>query len=111
MDSQDRQQILAEKAALVEMIASLPQSSVIDRMSLEARKAKVEKALSEVPGRDVTFRLVRDDDGYAIAIAAEVNSVAWWVLRIKRGSLRNEQTAQWIVDRLNGSSEPMPKMS
>jgi len=49
MTSQDRNQLLAEKASLERMIANLPESSVIDRMSLEARKAAVEEALAAAP--------------------------------------------------------------
>jgi len=41
-----RNQLLAERTALERMIDSLPESSVIDRMSLEARKAKVEAELA-----------------------------------------------------------------
>jgi ribosome biogenesis SPOUT family RNA methylase Rps3 len=45
MNTQERDQLLAEKTVIGRMLASLPESSVIDRMSLEARKAKVEEAL------------------------------------------------------------------
>lgn len=45
---QEKNQLLAEKSSLERMLAKLPESSVIDRMSLEARKEKVEKALSEL---------------------------------------------------------------
>lgn len=41
--------MLAEKTSLERMLASLPESSVIDRMSLEARKAEVEEALAAAP--------------------------------------------------------------
>lgn len=43
----DRQSLLSEKTALERMLASLPESSVIDRMSLEARKLEVEKQLAD----------------------------------------------------------------
>lgn len=45
MDEQERIQLLAEKTALERMLANLPESCVIDRMSLEARKEEVEKML------------------------------------------------------------------
>jgi hypothetical protein len=46
MNIQEKHQLLAEKTALERMLAGLPESSVIDRMSLQARKAEVEKALA-----------------------------------------------------------------
>jgi len=46
MNTRERKQLLAERTALERMLTGLPESSVIDRMSLEARKAKVEKELS-----------------------------------------------------------------
>jgi len=49
MNIQERYQLLAERTSLERMIASLPESSVIDRMSLEARKAAVEEALAAAP--------------------------------------------------------------
>ena len=49
MNIQERHQLLAEKTSLERMLASLPESSVIDRMSLEARKAEVEEALAAAP--------------------------------------------------------------
>ncbi|MDA3948115.1 MAG: hypothetical protein PF508_02725 [Spirochaeta sp.] len=49
MNIQERHQLLAEKTSLERMLATLPESSVIDRMSLEARKAKVEEALAAAP--------------------------------------------------------------
>lgn len=53
MNIQERHQLLAEKTSLERMLAGLPESSVIDRMSLEARKAEVEEALAkgETDGR------------------------------------------------------------
>jgi hypothetical protein len=63
MNTQERHQLLAEKTSLERILASLPESSVIDRMSLEARKAQVEEALaaSPTPAREpararLTFR-------------------------------------------------------
>jgi hypothetical protein len=63
MNIQERHQLLAEKTSLERMLASLPESSVIDRMSLEARKAAVEQTLAAepVPAREpvrarLTFR-------------------------------------------------------
>jgi hypothetical protein len=47
MHIQERHQLLAEKTSLERMLTGLPDSSVIDRMSLEARKAKVEKDLAD----------------------------------------------------------------
>ena len=49
MNTQERHQLLAEKTSLERMLAGLPESSVIDRMSLEARKAEVEEALAAAP--------------------------------------------------------------
>lgn len=49
MNIQERHQFLAEKASLERMLASLPESSVIDRMSLEAQKAEVDEALAAAP--------------------------------------------------------------
>ena len=46
LPSDERRQLLAEKTCLGRMIASLPRGSVIDRMSLEARKANVEAELA-----------------------------------------------------------------
>lgn len=40
--------LLAEKTALDKMIDNLPESSVIDRMSLEARRKKVEDIIVEI---------------------------------------------------------------
>jgi hypothetical protein len=61
--TKERHQLLAEKTSLERMLAGLPESSVIDRMSLEARKAEVEKALAaaSAPAREhvrarLTFR-------------------------------------------------------
>lgn len=49
MNIQERDQLLAEKTSLERMLAGLPESSVIDRMSLEARKAEVEEELAAAP--------------------------------------------------------------
>ena len=49
MNIRERHRLLAEKTSLERMLASLPESSVIDRMSLQARKAEVEEALAAVP--------------------------------------------------------------
>lgn len=49
MNVQERHHLLAEKTALERMLASIPEASVIDRMSLEARKADVEQELAAVP--------------------------------------------------------------
>jgi hypothetical protein len=49
MNVEERHQLLGEKTSLERMLAGLPDSSVIDRMSLEARKAKVEQALAAAP--------------------------------------------------------------
>lgn len=46
--SQEKQYLLAEKTELQRMLANTLESSVIDRMSLEARKQKVEKKLDEI---------------------------------------------------------------
>lgn len=49
MNIQERHQLLAEKTSLDRMLATLPESSVIDRLSMEARKAEVEETLSAAP--------------------------------------------------------------
>ena len=49
MNIKERHQLLAEKLTLERMIANLPESSVIDRMSFEARKAEVEDELTATP--------------------------------------------------------------
>ena len=49
MNIEERNRLLAEKTSLERMLANLPESSVIDRMSLEARKAEVEEALTTAP--------------------------------------------------------------
>lgn len=46
MSEEARCYLLAERTSLERMLASLPESSVIDRMSLEARKEKVEEELA-----------------------------------------------------------------
>lgn len=43
MNESAKSQILAELNTVMQMIDSLPQSSVIDRMSLEARKLELER--------------------------------------------------------------------
>jgi len=43
-------QLFAERTSLERMLAGLPESSVIDRMSLEARKTEVEKMLEREAG-------------------------------------------------------------
>jgi len=42
-----RHHLLAERSALEQMLANLPESSVIDRMSLESRKAEIEALVSK----------------------------------------------------------------
>ncbi len=49
LNIQERQQLLAERSSLERTLASLPESSVIDRLSLEARKSRVEQALAAAP--------------------------------------------------------------
>lgn len=46
MSEEARCYLLAERTSLERMLASLPESSVIDRMSLEARKEEVEEELA-----------------------------------------------------------------
>jgi len=46
MTTQEHHQILSEIAALKKMLAQLPESSVIERMSLEARKEALEEELA-----------------------------------------------------------------
>lgn len=46
MTTQERHQVQSEIGALKKMLAHLPESSVIDRMSLEARKEILEEELA-----------------------------------------------------------------
>lgn len=41
-------QLIAEKNVLEKMLADLPESSIIDRLSLEARLVKILKKISEL---------------------------------------------------------------
>ena len=50
----EREFLLAEKTSIERMLTGLPEESVIDRMSLEARKAQVEEALAVLPATRVS---------------------------------------------------------
>jgi hypothetical protein len=54
MNTRERHQLLAEKTELERMLAKVPESCIIDRMSLEARKAKVEEALEQTEDDTMT---------------------------------------------------------
>jgi len=49
MNIQEYRQLLAEKASLERLLKQLPESSVIERMGLEARKKEVEETLASQP--------------------------------------------------------------
>lgn len=116
MNIQERHQLLAEKTSLERMLASLPESSVIDRMSLEARKAEVEKALADtpVPSREpvharLTFRgkpIVGSHGMFAEFGAKAINAFADAVAAIgasqttalgTRGALPNREEYQLLI--------------
>ena len=71
MNIKERYHLLAERTALERMLESLPKSSVIDRMSLEARKAKVEKVLADTPApcRNLLRTLEFKDEAFRFAAA------------------------------------------
>ena len=50
------------------------------------------------------FKLERDEQGFVAGISVD----GFWVTHLERGTVRNEEYAQWIVDRLNGSDAEMP---
>lgn len=53
------------------------------------------------------FALECDDRGFAAGISIG----GFWVTHFDRGTTRNEEYAQWIVDRLNGSGAEMPNVA
>jgi len=116
MNNQERHQLLAEKTSLERMLASLPESSVIDRMSLEARKAEVEEALAAAPtpAREpvrarLTFRgkpIVGSHGVFAEFGAKAINAFADAVAAIgasqttalgTRGALPNREEYQLLI--------------
>lgn len=116
MNIQERLQLLAEKTSLERMLASLPLSSVIDRMSLEARKAEVENALAAapVPPREpvrarLTFRgkpIIGSHGMFAEFGAKAINAFADAVAAIgasqktalgTRGALPNREEYQLLI--------------
>lgn len=116
MNIQERHQLLAEKTSLERMLASLPESSVIDRMSLEARKAEVEEALAAapVPAREpvrarLTFRgkpIIGSHGMFAEFGAKAINAFADAVAAIgasqttalgTRGALPNREEYQLLI--------------
>ena len=64
MNIQERNNLLAEKASLEHMLEELPESSVIDRMSLEARKVDVEKTLANEQKRITRRLIIKDNKTY-----------------------------------------------
>ena len=44
------------------------------------------------------FMLERDGHGFAVGISVG----GYWVVHLTQGTVRNEQCAEWLVDRLNG---------
>ncbi len=111
-----RQKLLAEKTSLERMLAGLPESSVIDRLSLEARKEEVEKALAAapVPAREpararLTFRgkpIVGNHGMFAEFGAKAINAFADAVAAIgasrttalgTRGALPNREEYQLLI--------------
>lgn len=116
MNIQEKHQLLAEKTSLERMLVSLPESSIIDRMSLEARKAKVEEELSAapVPSREpvrarLTFRgkpIVGSHGMFAEFGAKAINAFADAVAAIgasqtmalgTRGALPNREEYQLLI--------------
>lgn len=116
MNIQERHQLLAEKTSLERMLARLSESSVIDRMSLEARKAEVEEALAAapVPSREpvrarLTFRgkpIVGSHGMFAEFGAKAINAFADAVAAIgasqttalgTRGALPNREEYQLLI--------------
>lgn len=116
MNIQERHQLLAEKTSLERMLASVPESSVIDRMSLEARKAEVEEALAATPSpsREVvrarlTFRgkpIIGSHGMFADFGAKAINAFADAVAAIgasqttalgTRGALPNREEYQLLI--------------
>ena len=55
MEIKEFHYLLAEKGALEKLLKIIPESDVIDRMSLESRKKKVEKQIKE--NYEITNRL------------------------------------------------------
>lgn len=116
MNMQERRQLLAERTSLERMLASLPESSVIDRMSLEARKAEVEEALAAAPVATrepvrarLTFRgkpVVGSHGMFAEFGAEAINAFADAVVAIgtsqttalgTRGTLPNREEYQLLI--------------
>ncbi len=116
MNIQERHQLLAEKTSLERMLATLPESSVIDRLSLEARKDEVEKALNAapVPAREpararLTFRgkpIVGSHGIFAEFAAKAINSFTAAVAALgasqttvlgTRGALPNREEYQLMI--------------
>lgn len=116
MNIQERHQLLAEKTSLQRMLASLSESSVIDRMSLEARKAEVEEALAAepAPSREpvrarLTFRgkpIIGSHGMFAEFGAKAINAFADAVAAIgasqttalgTRGALPNREEYQLLI--------------
>lgn len=116
MNIQERHQLLAEKTSLDRMLAGLPESSVIDRLSLEARKAEVEEALAAAPApareparARLTFRgkpIVGSHGMFAEFGAKAINAFADAVAAIgasqttalgTRGALPNREEYQLLI--------------
>jgi hypothetical protein len=116
MNIQERHRLLAEKTSLERMLAGLPESSVIDRLSLEARKEEVEKALAAapVPAREpararLVFRgkpIVGNHGMFAEFAAKAINAFADAVAAIgasrttalgTRGALPNREEYQLLI--------------
>lgn len=116
MNTQERLQLFAEKTSLERMLEKLPESSVIDRMSLEARKAEVEDALvaAPAPSREpvrarLTFRgkpIIGSHGMYAEFGAKAVNAFADAVAAIgasqttalgTRGAIPNRGESQLLI--------------
>ena len=51
------------------------------------------------------FMLERDGHGFAVGISVG----GYWVVHLTQGTVRNEQCAEWLVDRLNGGESAMPE--
>jgi hypothetical protein len=116
MNMQEYRNTQAERAALEKLIEQLPPSSVIERMSLEARKKEVEDAIASQPSsfRDparakLTFRgkpIVGSHGIFATFGATAVNTFAEAVAAIAasqdrplgaRGALPNRDDYQLLI--------------
>ena len=55
--------------------------------------------------KPLRFTLERDDHGFTAGISVDGH----WIVHLQHGTVRNEQYAEWLVKRLNGSLADMPE--